>query len=89
MHRILNRTKKGLEKTEKNINYSEHIQLYTRHFDKSTSATYIKRFVRYTLYDSQSVFRFSLRLHFQTNFLYRVHKGCSYKVFKSARVQAK
>ena len=33
------------------------------------------------LVDSQSVFKFSLRLHYHTNFSYEVHKTCSYRVF--------
>ena len=47
----------------------------------SLSRSYIKRFVWYNLYDSQSVFKFSLRLHSHTSCSYRVHKSCSYKLF--------
>ena len=45
------------------------------------SQSYIKRFVWYNLYDSQSVFQFSLRLHHHTSCSYLVHKSCSYRVF--------
>ena len=43
--------------------------------------SYIKRFAWSNLYDSQSLFRFSLRLHFHTSCSYRVHISCSYRVF--------
>ena len=36
-----------------------------------------KRFAGYSLFNSQSVFRFSLSLHFHTSCSYRVHKSCS------------
>ena len=48
---------------------------------KELSRSYIKRFVWYNLYHSQSVFKFSLRLHYHTSCSYRVHKSCSYRVF--------
>ena len=45
------------------------------------SLSYIKRFVRCNLYDSQSVFKFILRFHYHTSSSYQVHKNCSYRVF--------
>ena len=45
------------------------------------SPSYIKRFEWYNLYDSQSVFKFSLRLHYHTSCSCRVHKSWSYRVF--------
>ena len=50
-------------------------------FNTLLSRSYIKRFVRYNLYDSQSVFQFSLLLHYHTSCSYSVHKSCSYRVF--------
>ena len=49
--------------------------------------SYIKRFAWYNLYDSQSVFRFSLLLHYHTSCSYRVYKSCSYRLFAGAVVQ--
>ena len=45
------------------------------------SRTYIKRFVWYYLYDSQSAFKFLWRLHYHTSCSYQVHKSCSYRLF--------
>ena len=50
------------------------------------SQSYIKRFVWYDLYDSQSLFRFSLLLHYHTSCSYRVSKSCSYRLFTEAVV---
>ena len=47
----------------------------------SLCRSYIKWFVWYTLYDSQSILKFSLRLHCHTSCLYRVHESCSYRIF--------
>ena len=41
------------------------------------SQSYIKRFLWYNLYDSHSVLRFSLHLHYHTGCSYRVKKICS------------
>ena len=45
------------------------------------SRSYIKRFVGYNLYDSQSAFKFSRRLHYHTSCSYQVQKSCSYRLF--------
>ena len=45
------------------------------------SRCYIKGFVWYNLCDSQSVFKFSLRLHYHTSCSYWLHKSCSDRVF--------
>ena len=42
---------------------------------------FIKRFVWYNLYDSQSAFKFLWRLQYHTSFSYQIHKNCSYKLF--------
>ena len=39
------------------------------------------------VYNSQSVFRFSLLLHYHTSCSYRVYKSCSYRLFKEAVVR--
>ena len=51
----------------------------------ASSRSYIKQFVWYKSYDSiwQSIFRFSLCLHYHTSCSYWVHQSCS------SRVQAK
>ena len=53
----------------------------------SLSQSYIKRFVWYNLYDSQSVFKFSLRYTIiqvvHTKFIKVVFTSCSYQVHKS------
>ena len=46
------------------------------------SRSYIKRFVRYNLYDSQSVFKFLWRLHYHKNRSYQVHRSYSYRLFR-------
>ena len=53
---------------------------YLKYF-ANLSRSYIKGFVWYNLYNSQSVFKFSFRLHYHISRSYRVHKSCSYRVF--------
>ena len=45
------------------------------------SRSYIKRFVGCNLYDSQSAFKSSRRLHYHTSCSYQVQKSCSYRLF--------
>ena len=47
----------------------------------SLSRSYIKGFAWCNFYDSQSVFRFWLCLHFDTSRSYSIRKSCSYRVF--------
>ena len=61
--------------------------LFTSFLCCKFSRSYIKRFVWYSLYDSQSVFRFSLLLHYHTSCSYQVYKSCSYGLFKEAVVR--
>ena len=45
------------------------------------SWSYVKRFIWYNLYDSQSVFKFSLRFQHHTSCSYQAHKSCPYGIF--------
>ena len=51
------------------------------------SWSYIKPFVWYNLYDSQSVFSFSLRLHFHTTCSYRYVKSHALNVCQVTRIE--
>ena len=42
---------------------------------------YIRRFVWYNLYYSQSAFNFLRHLHYHKSCSYQVHKGSSYRLF--------
>ena len=46
------------------------------------SRSYIKGFVWYNLYDSQSAFTFLWRLHYHANHSYQVDKSCSSRLFR-------
>ena len=48
----------------------------------SCDYAYIKWFVWYSLYDSQSAFKFLWRLHYHANCSYQLHKSCSYRLFR-------
>ena len=48
---------------------------------KSLNRSYIKRFVWYNLFDSQSVSRFSFGLHFHTSYSYRYVKSHALSVW--------
>ena len=62
-------------------------QLFSSQFRKVFKSTflsrsYIKRFVWYNLYDSQSAFKFLWRLHYRGSRSYQVHKSCSYRLLR-------
>ena len=61
--------------------YAKKWKLFLIKYPKYLSRSYIKRFVCYNLYDSQSAFKFLWRLHYHTSCSYQVHKSCSYRLF--------
>ena len=67
--------------------YAKKWKLFLIKYPKYLSRSYIKRFVWYILYDSQSAFKFLWRLHYHTSCSYQVHKSCSYRLLSLQKVK--